>query len=133
MSQLPTGDMGRFQRHVFVCLNERPADHPRGCCSLHGAVQVRDALKDELKRRGLASIVRANNAGCLDTCEHGAVLVIYPEGIWYGKVTVDDVPEIIERTLVAGEVIQRLVIDDPRYRPDFLQYPPLGGSEPGGL
>jgi len=125
--------MGRFQRHVFVCLNERPADHPRGCCALHGSAQVRDALKDELKRRGLASVVRANNAGCLDACDHGAVLVIYPEGIWYGKVTVDDVPEIIERTILAGEVIQRLVIPDPRYRPDFLQFPPLGGTEPGGL
>jgi (2Fe-2S) ferredoxin len=125
--------MGRYERHIFVCLNERPSDHPRGCCALKGSAQVRDALKSELKSRGLSAAVRANNAGCLDACEHGVTIVIYPEGIWYGKVTLEDVPEIIDRTIVGGEVIQRLVIPEARYRPDHLQFPPLGGSDPGGL
>jgi (2Fe-2S) ferredoxin len=95
-----------------------------------GSAQIRDALKIELGKRGLAKIVRANNSGCLDACEHGVTIVIYPEGIWYGKVTVDDIPEIVDRTIVGGEVIQRLLIPDSRYRPDMLQFPPLGGDEP---
>jgi (2Fe-2S) ferredoxin len=117
--------MSRYQRHVFVCINERPAGHPKGCCLDKGSARVRDLLKAELKKRGLSDIVRANNSGCLDACEHGVSVVIYPDGIWYGQVTVDDVPEIIDRTIIEGEVIQRLLMKDRRYQPDALQYPKL--------
>jgi len=117
--------MARYQRHIFVCLNERPPGHPKGCCLAKGSAEVRDHLKAELTRRGLSAVVRANNAGCLDACEHGATLVIYPEGIWYGRVVREDVEEIIDRTIVNGEVIQRLLIQDRRYTPPALQFPPL--------
>lgn len=117
--------MSRFQRHVFVCINERPAGHPKGCCLGKGSAHVRDLLKTELQKRGLAKAVRINNAGCLDACDHGVAMVIYPEGVWYGGVTVNDVPEIIDRTLVDGEVIQRLLIKDQRYAPGALQFPKI--------
>lgn len=117
--------MSRYQRHVFVCLNERPPDHPKGCCLLKGSADVRDTLREELKRRGIAHIVRANNAGCLDACEYGITMVIYPDGIWYGGVTKDDIEEIVERTIINGEVIQRLLIPNNRYAPDALQFPKL--------
>lgn len=117
--------MSRFKRHIFVCTNERPAGHPKGCCRSKGSELVRDRIKEELKKRGLIRIVRGNAAGCLDACEHGVTLVVYPEGIWYGRVTPEDVPEIIDRTVLRGEVIQRLVITAPRYAPDALQFPPL--------
>ena len=117
--------MSRYKRHIFVCINQRPAGHPKGCCHDKGSEEVRDALKIELGRRGLAGVVRANNAGCLDACSHGITLVVYPEGIWYGRVTKDDIPEIVDRTIQRGEVIQRLLIPDSRYKPDVLQYPPL--------
>ena len=90
-----------------------------------GATQIRDLLKEELKKRGLAPIVRTNNAGCLDACEHGATLVIYPEGIWYGHVTREDVLEIVEKTVVRGEVITRLLIADSRYSPARDSFSPL--------
>ena len=83
---------------------------------------MRDALKVELGSRGLAKAVRANNAGCLDACASGAVLVIYPEQIWYGGVTPADVPEIVERTIVNGEVIERLLLKEPHYRPSGMQF-----------
>lgn len=83
---------------------------------------MRDALKVELGSRGLAKAVRANNAGCLDACASGAVLVIYPEQIWYGGVTPADVPEIVERTIVNGEVIERLLLKEPHYRPSAMQF-----------
>jgi (2Fe-2S) ferredoxin len=102
--------MPSFQRHVFVCTNERPADDPRGCCKAKGGVEVRDKMKAELKARGISKLVRANNAGCLDQCERGVTVVVYPEQVWYGGVTVDDVVEIVDKHLVGGQVVERLLI-----------------------
>ena len=104
--------MPTFQRHVFVCVNERPADHPKGCCKQKGGEQVRDALKKKLGARGIKSEVRANNAGCLDQCEQGVTVVVYPEQVWYGHVTVDDLDELIEKHIVGGEVVERLMLPD---------------------
>ena len=117
--------MSRYERHVFVCLNERPPGHPKGCCLQKGSAEVRDALKAELRNRGLARIVRANNSGCLDACEFGISMVIYPDAIWYGGVKKEDIPEIVERTIINGEVIERLLIKDPRYAPGSTQFPKL--------
>ncbi len=99
-----------YKRHVFVCVNERSPSHPKGCCKEKGAVAVREALKKRLGSLGIKKLVRANNAGCLDQCEHGVTLVVYPEQVWYGGVTVDDVDEIVERHIVGGEFVERLMI-----------------------
>ena len=104
--------MPSFARHVFVCINERAADNPRGSCKAKGGVDVRDRLKAELTARGLAKTIRANNAGCLDQCEHGITLVVYPEQVWYGHVKVEDIAEIVEEHLVHGRVVQRLLLPD---------------------
>ncbi len=100
--------MPRFVRHVFVCENRRPPGHPKGCCAEKGAEAVRAAFKDELARRGLAGTIRANSAGCLDACEQGVSVVVYPEQVWYGGVTVADVAEIVEEHLVNGRPVGRL-------------------------
>lgn len=104
--------MPSLQRHVFVCINERAADNPKGSCKLKGGADVRDRLKAELSSRGLSKIIRANNAGCLDQCQHGVTVVVYPEQVWYGHVTPDDIPEIVEKHLVGGEVVTRLMLPD---------------------
>jgi (2Fe-2S) ferredoxin len=101
----------RYRHHVFVCENRRDADDPRGCCAAKGSEAIRQALKEEIARRGLKREVRANAAGCLDACAHGPTVVVYPEGIWYGGVRVEDVPEIVERHLVNGVPVERLRID----------------------
>ena len=100
----------RFRHHVFVCENERPEDDPRGCCAAKGSARIREALKAELARRGLKKTVRANAAGCLDQCADGPSIVVYPEGVWYGRVRVEDVPEIVESHLVNGVPVERLRI-----------------------
>jgi len=99
----------RFDRHVFVCENRRPDGHPRGCCAAKGGAEVKEALKAALKARGLQARIRANSAGCLDACEQGPAMVVYPEGVWYGPVTVADVPEIVEKHLVGGQPVERLL------------------------
>ena len=101
-----------YQRHVFFCCNQRPADDPRGCCNAKGATRVRDYAKQKVKERGLAGPgkVRVNQAGCLDRCEEGPCVVVYPEGVWYTYVDESDIDEIIEEHLVNGRVVERLKI-----------------------
>jgi (2Fe-2S) ferredoxin len=100
----------RYRHHVFVCENRRSPDDPRGCCAAKGSEAIREALKVEIARRGLKREVRANAAGCLDSCADGPTVVVYPEGVWYGHVRVEDVPEIVERHLVHGEPVERLLL-----------------------
>lgn len=104
--------MAKFQRHIFVCTNERESGDARGCCKARGAEEVAEAFKKRLYERGFKRIVRPNKAGCLDQCAHGVVVVVYPDNVWYGRVTPADVDEIIERHVVRGEVVERLVIPD---------------------
>jgi len=106
--------MPPFTSHIFVCGNRREPGHSRGCCDPDGAGKLRDCFKRELKRRNLGPLVRANQAGCLDQCECGPVVVIYPQGIWYGGVTTEDVGRIIDETIVAGRVIEELLISNER-------------------
>lgn len=107
-------NMPKFTSHIFVCCNQRAAGHPRGCCNPDGAETLRARFKTELQRRNLGPLVRANKAGCLDQCEQGPTVVIYPQQIWYGRVTPDDVPQIIDETIIGGRVIERLLIPDDR-------------------
>ena len=106
--------MARFQRHLFVCINQREPGDPRGCCADRGGHEVAAALKKKLYDRGLKRVVRPNKAMCLDQCAHGTVLVVYPEGVWYGGVTVADVDEIIDEHVLGGRVVERLVIPPNR-------------------
>jgi (2Fe-2S) ferredoxin len=102
--------MPPFVRHLFVCENQRPAGHPKGCCADKGSVQLRQAFKAALGEAGLAGQVRANASGCLDACEFGASVVVYPEAVWYGGVTLGDVTEIVENHLKQGRPVDRLRI-----------------------
>jgi (2Fe-2S) ferredoxin len=106
--------MAAFSHHIFVCCNRREPGHSRGCCDPDGSEALREAFKRELKKRKLGPLVRANKAGCLDQCERGPTVVIYPQGIWYGGVTLADVPRIVEETILAGRIIEELLIPDER-------------------
>lgn len=123
--------MPSFQRHVFVCVNERAPEHPKGSCKARGGVEVRDRLKSELSARGLGKRIRANNAGCLDQCEAGVTVVVYPEQVWYGHVTVDDIPEIVEKHLVGGEVVARLLLPEQPHLGGRTSFPALEIGEGG--
>jgi (2Fe-2S) ferredoxin len=129
-SLLRSARMPSFQRHVFVCINERPAGHPKGCCKARGGVEVRDRLKEELAARGLAKRIRANNAGCLDQCEAGVAVVVYPEQVWYGNVTVADIPEIVDKHLIGGEVVARLLQPNQPHLGDRTTFPPIKADAP---
>lgn len=93
--------------HVFTCTNRRPEGSPKGCCASKGAEEVRLEFKKQLDAQGVRG-VRANAAGCLDACEQGVTVVIYPEGTWYGRVTREDVAEIVREHVVGGRPVERL-------------------------
>ena len=100
----------KLEHHVLVCTNQRPPGHPKGCCSERGGIAVFQALSEARKRLGLHEKVRVNSTSCLGPCEHGANVVVYPDAVWYGGVTEDDVDEIVQEHLLGGRVVQRLVI-----------------------
>jgi (2Fe-2S) ferredoxin len=108
----------RFRHHLFVCENHRPDADERGSCGARGGEAVRAALKSEVQRLGLRG-VRVNGAGCLDACAHGPAVVVYPEGVWYAAVRVEDAAEIVQRHLIGGEPVER------------LRHPALGGAPNG--
>lgn len=101
--------MSYYRYHVFFCTNER-ADG--AACQDHGAKQLRDYAKGRVKALGLAGPggVRVNNAGCMDRCGQGPVMVVYPEAVWYSYASQADVDEIIDEHLQNGRVVERLRI-----------------------
>jgi (2Fe-2S) ferredoxin len=98
-----------YRRHVFCCVNERPAGHPRGCCKAKGSERLRNYMKARAKELGLTD-VRINNSGCLDRCELGPTMVIYPEGVWYTYRTFEDVDEILNTHVIDGGRVERLML-----------------------
>jgi len=107
--ETPTDPAPYYRQHVFCCINERPDGHPRGCCKERGAVRLRNYMKARAKELGLVD-VRINAAGCLDRCELGPTMVIYPEGVWYSYQTPQDVDEILQAHLVDGGRVARLML-----------------------
>jgi (2Fe-2S) ferredoxin len=104
--------MAAFEHHIFICTNKRPKENPRACCDPEALGELQLAFKKELAARGLNDRVRANKAGCLEQCEHGPSVVVYPGAVWYGRVSVADVPEIVESHIVNGNPVERLMLPE---------------------
>ncbi len=100
--------MPAFERHVFVCHNNRPAGAPRTSCTADGKSDLHTQLQTLSKEAGLAGRVRINKSGCLDQCEHGPMVVVYPEAVWYGNVQPQDAADIVSEHLVGGRPVERL-------------------------
>ena len=103
--------MAKFKHHLFICTNSRDADHPRGSCDPQKTGDLHRAFKTKIAQRGLTGI-RANKAGCLDQCEHGPTVAVYPDEVWYSIQKAEDVDEVIESHLVNGIPVERLRIPD---------------------
>lgn len=101
-----------FKHHVFFCLNQRDAS--RESCANHEAQEAFKHCKAKVKETNLsgAGVVRINQAGCLDRCAGGPVMVVYPEAVWYTYVDHSDIDEIIESHLINGKVVERLRLPD---------------------
>ena len=100
--------MASFEHHVFVCTNFREPGSARGSCTVDGKGELLPAFQAAVKDAGIKGVVRVNKAGCLDQCEHGPTVVVYPEAVWYGRVTPADVSEIVQSHLIGGSPVERL-------------------------
>jgi (2Fe-2S) ferredoxin len=103
--------MSYYRYHVFFCTNKR--EDGSACCQDHDARAMRDYAKARSKELGIAGAggVRINTAGCLDRCNLGPVMVVYPEGTWYTYVDREDIDEIMQEHLVHGRPVARLQLD----------------------
>jgi len=100
-----------YQKHLFFCINQKA--NGKTCCQDHRASEFREYAAKQLKAMNLLGEgkVRVNKSGCLGRCELGPIIVIYPEGVWYTYETTQDIDEIIEKHVLNGQTVQRLLID----------------------
>lgn len=116
--------VGMPSRWVFVCLNERPAEHPRPSCTRNGSGPLFEAFREETGRQGLVD-VKVVASGCLEPCMVGPAVYVAPDDVWYGGVTVDDVSTIVSEHLRDGEPVEFLRIG----RAEFELSPLAGRSD----
>lgn len=111
MPRWPEDPPLHYDAHLFVCCNRRPDGHWRGSCAQKGSERLRDYMKARSKELGLRR-VRVNLAGCLDRCELGPCVVIYPEGVWYRIGSTADVDAVLERHVADGGRVPELMLPD---------------------
>jgi (2Fe-2S) ferredoxin len=100
------------QKHIFICINERDPDSPKGSCGHCGGWDIRMEFVQLINKHGLKGKVRANKAGCLDACELGPALVVYPSGYWYTGVKKDDVETIFKHSILKDDPVEKLIADE---------------------
>jgi (2Fe-2S) ferredoxin len=107
----------KFEKHIFICTNQRAEGEKKSCGEECGLSLVKE-FKKQLKEKNLSGKMRAQKTGCLDACEHGPSLVVYPDGIFYGSVTLADVSDIVQEHLVNNRPLKRLMIDFEKKKTD---------------
>lgn len=102
--------MPKPEKHIFICVNRRPPEDPKGCCADKDSIDFAKKFKEEVKARGLKGRVRVNTTSCLGPCGYGPNMVIYPEDVWYCGLKMHDINEIIDQHLVGNKVVKRLLL-----------------------
>jgi len=100
-----------YDKHIFICTNQRAASAPRLSCGEAHGMEIVDAFKAKLKEKHLPLKLRAQKAGCLDICDYGQTVAIYPDGVFYVGVELSDVDEIINEHIINNRIVTRLVLD----------------------
>ncbi len=103
--------MPKPERHVFVCVQSRPAGHPKGSCAQRQDGELLSAFAGRFEQMALFGRVALTSAGCLGPCDQGPNVLVYPEGVMYAGVQVADVAEIVDQHLLGGQPVERLLID----------------------
>lgn len=102
--------MPKPQKHVFVCTQARPPGHPRPDCAKTGATEILQAFSQQFEEKGLWGKCAITSAGCLGACDYGPTVLVYPEGVLYGKVTPADVVTIVDEHLLADKPVAKLQV-----------------------
>ena len=99
-----------FERHVFCCTNQRPEGHAKGCCANKKSVQLKAYMKKKTKEVVPKKNIRINASGCLDQCEYGPAMVVYPDNVWYSYQSEEDIDLIIKEHLTNDRIVEKLLI-----------------------
>ena len=99
----------KYKKHIFICTNDRGKDHPRKSCGNCGGLDLRKEFVRLINKFELKGKVRANKSGCLDVCEEGPAVVIYPQGYWYLGVEKSNVSRIFKESVIGNRLIPELV------------------------
>jgi len=102
--------MQRPKKHIFICTSSRPTGQQKGFCHTKAGVEVMARMNEEIAERELGNEVFVTNTGCFGVCEKGPIVVVYPDNVWYGPVSADDVPAIVEEHIEGGRPVDRLVL-----------------------
>ena len=102
--------MKQYKKHIFICEHVRGKGDSKKSCGRLDSVNIRQKFKSRLKKLNLSTKIRVNAAGCLGQCKHGPVAVVYPEGVWYKKLKIDDIEEIVQSHLINDKPVSRLII-----------------------
>lgn len=98
----------KYKKHIFICTNQR--EHGKGSCGEVTGMELVNEFKGLIKEYKLNHEVRAQRAGCFDVCKQGPAMVVYPEGVFYGKLSKNDVQEIFHLHILQGMPVQRLIL-----------------------
>ena len=104
----------KFEKHIFVCINERTPGAPRKCCGEETGTAIATRFKELIQENKLRMTVRAQRSSCFDICEQGPIAVVYPEGIFYKGICVNDVDEIFEQHILKNKPVERLQLTIPK-------------------
>jgi (2Fe-2S) ferredoxin len=96
----------RFEKHIFICTNQKAEG--KACCGEVAGMELVQKFREVIAEKGLKGKVRAQKSGCLDACQNGPALVIYPEGTYYGKVSINDVERIVEEHILQNKIVSEL-------------------------
>ena len=99
-----------YDKHIFICANQRAPEAPRKSCGEAHGLEIVDAFKKKLNALNLPIKIRAQRAGCLDICDFGQTVAIYPEGVFYVGVELIDVDEIINEHIINNKPVERLLL-----------------------
>jgi (2Fe-2S) ferredoxin len=102
--------MQKPNHHIFVCTSSRANGQQKGFCHGKESVEVMTKFMEEIEERGIGGEVFLSNTGCFGICEKGPVVVVYPDNVWYGSVTADDVSEILDQHIEGGTPVTRLAL-----------------------
>jgi (2Fe-2S) ferredoxin len=104
----------KFEKHIFVCINERTPGAPRQSCGEENGMKIAKRFKELIKEHKVRLKVRAQRSSCFDICEQGPIVVVYPEGIFYKGINANDVDEIFERHILKNRPVERLQLTFPK-------------------
>ncbi len=96
--------------HIFVCTSCRINGVQKGFCFSKDFVDIVQKFMEEVNDRDLSGEVMITNTGCFGICDKGPVAVVYPEGIWYGSLTEDDIEKIVDQHIEGGEPVKELML-----------------------